>query len=228
LSQLDSSTLGFRAAVRYSISSPTTFMLTTIRQQARFGVSTRDNETVQVLPALLFAPFALINGRAEVGFLSFTPHDPTVPAFKGAVAHTDLGYVLHGVTRFGVQVMRDVIPAPDVKENYTVQTAVTGSITHRISERWDVAGTAARMHLGHGGSGVTLAPGTNADELAGAPTVNVSADMVVHTYTGTLGFYFNRGVRVGCRVEYVTRASALPINAYNNLRVMSFFNLRPQ
>ena len=51
------------------------------------------------------------------------------------VASVNLGYTLMGMTRFGVQVDRDVQFSYEQCEPYYILTGVTGTITQRLSAR---------------------------------------------------------------------------------------------
>jgi hypothetical protein len=187
--------------------------MTVSREESRFQFSpVRDAVAIRYLPGLVFAPTALVTGRAEVGVLRYAPKDPLVRPFTGPVGTVDLGYVLLGVTRFGAQFSRDVVPSIDQLQTYFVQTAISGSVTHRISERWDAVASASRQRLAYHSLLTPAAP-----EAPGARLDFVS------TYGGGIGFYFNRGLRLGTRVERVARDSPTPANRYDNFRVMGSF-----
>ena len=50
--------------------------------------------------AVEFEPFALIKGRASIGYRNFDPLSPGLPDYKGLTANGDLSYTLLGATRF--------------------------------------------------------------------------------------------------------------------------------
>lgn len=210
--ELDSSTIGSHASLRYTVTPKTSVTLTATKQEVRYKFSPkRDNATARLLPGIEFSPTALISGRADVGFLSFSPKDPEIRTFKGLVMHGDLGYVMFGVTRFGVQMSRDVTPSINKDETYFVQTGVGASVTHRISERWDAGAGGNRQRLGYG-AGRLLPDGSSSNRPD-----------FVSTYYANVGFYFARGLRLGVRAESVRRDSVLPISNYKNRRLTSSF-----
>jgi hypothetical protein len=66
-------------------------------QRDRFDASTvRDADSVLVMPAVEFAPDAVIAGRAAAGFKRFNPRDPRVKAFRGLVGSANMAYILLG------------------------------------------------------------------------------------------------------------------------------------
>ena len=46
----------------------------------------------------------------------------------------------------------------------------------------------------------------------------------IKTFAAGIGFYFNRGLRLGLRAESINRTSALRLGRYDNLRLMSSIN----
>lgn len=211
--ELDRTTRAYRATLKYSITPPTALTFTVLEQDSQFQFSPdRDSHSLRIVPGVVFAPFALITGRAEVGFLRLTPRDTRIRRFNGPVAQVDLGYVLMGATRFGVQVSRDVLPSVDRVENYFVQMGVAATVTHRISERWDALVGANQQRLDYGSNATATAAAT----FTGAD--------VVRTYNAGLGFYFSRGLRLGVRGEHASRESGRPNGDYQNVRLMTSIN----
>jgi hypothetical protein len=213
-SELDRNTRGYHAALRFAVTPPTALILTVLREEELFRFSPGRNTTsVRVVPGISFSSDAVITGQAEVGWLSFNPRDTTIRPFKGLVVRADLGYVLLGLTRFQLLVSRDVMPAIDSLEAYFIQNSVTGTITHRISERWDVNVSGSRLHLDFGNGRVLP-----------ATVIAIDRGDLIHTYGAGVGFYFNQGLRLGVRAESVSRDSVLPIGRYDNMRIMSSVN----
>ncbi|MEO8074733.1 MAG: hypothetical protein ABI818_00290, partial [Acidobacteriota bacterium] len=94
-------------------------------------------------------------------------------------------------------------------ENYFVQTGVGGSVTHRISQRWDAQAGATGLRLDYGNNSATPDAAT------------FSGPEFVRTYNAGLGFYFSRGLRVGVRGEHASRASGRSNGDYQNVRFMT-------
>ncbi len=214
---LDRRTRNYRGTLRYAVTPPTTFTLSVSRQEERFRFSPQQNsESVRVVPGLAFAADAVITGRVEVGWLSFTPRSAALRPFTGVVSSVDLGYVFLGLTRLQLAVNRDVTPSIDSVASYALQTGVTGTLTHRVSERWDVNLSARRQRLDFGQ--VRLRSDTD-EAVDRADTVD--------TYTAGIGFYFTQGLRLGVRAESISRKSVLPIGRYDNLRILSSISYAP-
>lgn len=211
--ELDRTTRAYRATLRYSMTPLKAVTLTVLEQDSTFQFSPdRNSHSLRVVPGVVFAPFALITGRAEVGMLRYTPLDTRIRGFSGPVANVDLGYVLLGATRFSVQASRDVVPSVDRVADYFIQMGIAATVTHRISERWDALAGTNRLRLDYGNNATTVAAATA-----------TGAD-IVRSYNAGLGFYFSRGLRVGVRGEHVSRESGNPNFNYQNVRLMTTLN----
>ena len=208
---LDRNTRNYHAVLRYAVTPPTTFTVSVARQEERFRYSSeQDSESVRVVPGIALAADAVVTGKMEVGWLSFKPRGATLRPFTGIVSNVDLGYVFLGLTRFQLAVSRDVTPSIDSVTTYALQTGVTGTITHRVTERWDVNVSATHLRLDFGQVRVLSDTAASFDR---ADTVD--------TYGGGFGFYFNQGLRLGLRAESIRRASVLQAGRYDNLRILS-------
>ncbi len=212
-SALDRDTRTYRAVLQYAVTPPTTLTLTAARQDEQFPYSPEQNsESFRVVPGVTFAADAVVTGSVDVGWLSFTPRNGTFGTFNGVVSSVDLGYVFLGVTRFQLMANRDVTPSIDRFSTYALQTNLRGTITHRVSEQWDVTASAAHTRLDFTQLRDVL------PDVGGEPVVD-RAD-TVYTFSGGIGFYFNQGLRLGLKVESIRRESLRPIDRYDNLRVM--------
>lgn len=209
-SALDRNSRGYRGTIRYAVTPPTTLSLRVARQEEEFSVpSPQDNVTLRVIPGIALSPDALITGDLQVGWLSFKPNDPAVPTSDIVIAAGNLAYVFLGVTRLQLSVNRDVVPSIETTTKYAVQSSYTGTITHRVSDRWDITATGSHLRLDFG----------QVASRVGSTSTESRAD-TVRTFGGGLGVYFSRGLRVGVRAESMTRKSALPLGNYDNVRVM--------
>lgn len=211
---LDRNSQNYHAVLRYAVTPPTTITLSVASQEERFRLSPeRDSRSLRVVPGISFAADALITGRVEVGWLSFNPTSASLRPFNGVVSTVDVGYVFLGLTRLQLAVNRDLTPSVDSFSAYALQTGITGTVTHRVSERWDVKASATHLKLDFG----------QVRALSDTTTSFDRAD-TVDTYAAGLGFYFNQGLRLGLRAESIRRASALPLGRYDNLLIMSSIN----
>jgi hypothetical protein len=208
---LDRRSRNYRATLRFAVTPPTTFTLSVARQEERFRFSPQqDSQSLRVVPGLAFATDAVITGRIEVGWMSFKPRSAALRPFTGVVSNVDVGYVFLGLTRVQLAINRDVTPSIDSLSSYALQTGVTGTLTHRVSERWDVNLSARRQRLDFG----QVRPRS---EIDGA----VDRADTIDTYSAGIGFYFTQGLRIGVRAESIRRKSVLPIGRYDNLRILS-------
>ncbi len=98
----------------------------------------RDSSGIRVVPGVEFKPLALISGSAKVGFRQLDFKNPAIPDYTGPVASVNLAYTLMGMTRFGVQVDRDVLYSFEQTQPYYVLTGIIGTITQGLSRTWDV------------------------------------------------------------------------------------------
>lgn len=208
---LDRKTRRYQGLLRYNVTPPTTLTVNVARQEDRFRFTPAQNSSsLRVVPGVVFAADSVISGDLQVGWMSFEPESAALRPFTGVVASGSLGYVLLGLTRFQVSVNRDVTPSIDRDATYALQTGVTGTITHRVSERWDVNASASHLRMDFG-------------EIAPLLPSDVAVDRVdtINSYGGGIGFYFTRGLRIGIRAESIQRDSVVSANRYDNLRILS-------
>src|SRR5205823_2749531 len=118
------------------------------REQDRFEFSPlRDSDSTRMTAGLKFEPFALIKGSARIGYRDFQPVRGEVPSFQGITADVDLSYTLSGMSKFGVQVGRDVQYSFEINQPYYVQTGISASIAQQIFGPVDVAGRIGTQRL---------------------------------------------------------------------------------
>ena len=200
------------AAFRYALTPLTTFVTAADVVQERFDFSPiRDSDGFRIVPGLEFAATALINGSAHVGFRRLTMKAAGMPDYTGPVASIDLGYTLLGITRFAVQVQRDVEYPYDPTQPYYLLTGVTGSVSQAVGGPWSVQARAGIQRLayqtadlsGVGGAGSTVAGRVDA----------------VRSYGGGVGYKLGPSTRLGVNADYYTRRSELFLQQYRGLRV---------
>jgi Putative beta-barrel porin 2 len=157
--------------VRYVATPLTTFGVFGEQQQDRFEFSPVKNaDSFRVMPVVEFKPFALISGRASVGYRKVTFIQSGAPDFAGPVAQVDLQYTLLGRTTFSVSARRDLDFSFYDDQNYLIGN-LGGGITHRLSSGWDVRGSVDTYRLTYRnrfpGQGVAEPPRENGVSLRG-------------------------------------------------------------
>ncbi len=122
--QLNHATDVASASARFAFTPLTTVSVDVEAQRDRFESSAiRDANSMRIMPAVEFAPDAVVTGRAAAGFRQFSPLDPRLKKFSGFVGTARLGYVLLGATRFAFEATRDVNYFFDPLAPYFVVTA---------------------------------------------------------------------------------------------------------
>jgi hypothetical protein len=208
----------YTVSARHALTPLTTIFLDTEYVREKFDYDfVRNSAGFRLLPGVEFKPLALISGTARVGYRRLDFDSPTVPDYSGVVASVNLGYTLMGVTRFGIQVDRDVQFSYEQREPYYVLTGLTGTITQRLSNSWDLQARAGNQQLTY----------RTALVIEGAPGPGFSpsfpagrTDNVVF-YGGGAGYRLGPGLRLGVNVDYYTRRSDIQINQYEGLRIGS-------
>jgi hypothetical protein len=202
----------YNGSVRYALTP-----LTTLLADVEYVVETfdyekiRDSSGMRVVPGVEFKPLALISGSAKVGFRQLDFENSAIPDFTGAVASVNLAYTLMGMTRFGVQVDRDVQYSYEQTQPYYVLTGLVGTITQRLSRTWDVQARAGNQRLDY----------RRLVEIPSVPGVELPPariDTVVF-YGGGIGYRVGTDVRVGFNLDYYTRKSDRETRQYEGLKV---------
>jgi hypothetical protein len=202
------------ALFRYALTPLTTFVTAVDVVQERFDFSPiRDSDGFRVVPGLEFAATALISGSAHVGFRRLTMKTAGVPDYTGPVAAIDLGYALLGLTRFAIQVRRDVEYSFDPAQPYYLLTGVTGSVSQAVGGPWSIEARAGIQRLAYqtvdlSGSGVA------GSAVAGRVDV-------VRSYGAGVGYKLGPSTRIGVNADYYTRRSEIFLQQYQGLRVGS-------
>ncbi len=133
--------------VRYTVTPLTTFGLFGEQQQDRFQFAANKNaDSYRIEPFVEFKPFALIGGRASLGYRNVTFIQSGAPDFQGPVGQIDLNYTLLGRTVLSVNARRDLEFSLYNDQNYLIGT-IGGGITHRLNAGWDVRGSVAAYRL---------------------------------------------------------------------------------
>jgi hypothetical protein len=199
-----STTAGFR--LRNQVTPLTSVDVTVDRIEDRFEFSPqRDADSTAMNVGVKFDPFALIKGRATVGYRVFEPASPEVPEYSGVTLAVDLSYVLLGSTRFSVQATRDVSYSIDVNQPYYLQTGITTSIAQQLFGPVDIVGQFAKQRLSYR---------TRADAIF------ASLDRVDHVISYGIGFgyHLGRDLRIGVNVDQSKRESPIVFREYDGLK----------
>jgi hypothetical protein len=191
---------------RHELTPLTSVTLDVSKQQDRFDFNPlRDSDSTQVTAGLKFTPDALISGSAQFGYRRFKPLAADVPGYKGGTVSVNLGYVLLGTTKMGVQVARDVQYSFDVDRPYFLLSALSGTIAQQLFGPVDVEGRMGRQRLAY-----RMRDGVTTGLL----------DLVDHTrtYGGGVGYHLGVDLRLAFNVEHQSRVSGVDGRSYGALR----------
>ena len=205
--RLNRRTENYGAQARYQLTPLTTLTLLADSVRERFSeFPLRDNNGFRILPGVEFGKYALIQGKAQVGYRTFDTIAPVMPDFSGLVANAELSYAFRGMTRFTVGVSRDIYFSFEVLEPFYIQPGLTLSVTQQVSGPWDVQARSGWYRLNY----------QQAKPLEGA----TSAGRVDHynTFGGGVGYRVGRDIRVGFNVDYFRRESILYTQSFKGLR----------
>jgi hypothetical protein len=212
---LNHTSAGEGVAVRYLATPFSTLSMEMERDRDRFELSPdRDSDSIRIVPSITFSPLALVSGRAAVGFQRRRFLTSGEPDFSGTVAFVDLNYTLLARTRFTVAARRELEYSYLVGQHEYLDAEVTGSVTQRIGDAWDVGGSLGRARLTY--------PRRATPTTAGAPEPPVFPDETILTRGLDVGYNVGRA-RIGFHVERRERATdGGPLfRGYERLRIGS-------
>ena len=205
---LDRRVENFGGKLRYKLSSLTTLTLLADGVRERYTQAVdRNNDGYRILPGVEFDPFALVKGKAEVGYRKLDTATAGMPDFSGLVADLELSYVLLGRTRFTVGASRDIHFSYDVGEPFYVQPGVAVRVTQQVGGPWDLQARGSWYRLDY--------------QRAETRSLDLDAQGRVdryQTYGGGVGCKVGRDIRVGINLDYVRRESVMPGQSYDGLR----------
>jgi hypothetical protein len=201
--RLDRDATTFGLSVHRSVTPLTTWIVEGEQQHDRFTLSPeRDADALKVVTGFEFKPFALVSGKAVIGYRQFNTTSTVVPNYTGPVASADLGYVFRA-TRLTARVARDVTYSFEALEPYYLLTDLGFTVTQRLNRRWDVVGRAARQALDYKAVGVLTAP----DRTDRARQVG-----------GGVGYHVGEIMRLGLDTEFASRRSPITNRSYDGWR----------
>ncbi|HZA36496.1 MAG TPA: outer membrane beta-barrel protein [Vicinamibacterales bacterium] len=201
--RLDRDATTFGLSVRRDVTPLTTWTVEGEQQHDRFVLSPeRDADALRVVTGFEFKPFALISGKAVVGYRRFDTASLVVPNYTGPVASADVAYVLRA-TRFTARVERDVTYSFEALEPYYLLTDLGVTVTQRLTTRWDVVGRAAGQVLDYKAVGALSAPDrTDRGRQVG----------------GGVGYHVGEIMRLGLDTEFASRRSPITNRSYDGWR----------
>lgn len=190
---------------RFKLTALTTFALGAETRQDRFRFdTTRNSNSVSVLPGFEFKPLALISGRVFVGFKRFDALDAIVPDYSGPVAAVDATYIT-GPTQVVVKVNRDLTYSYETVQPYYALTDRTLVVTQRITPSWDLVGRGAWQSLDY-------------RQLLSIQNLSERTD-TIRQYGGGVGYRVGQTMRVGFDAVYFRRTSTqIALRGYKGLR----------
>jgi hypothetical protein len=194
--------------VRVTLTPLTTLLLRSNVIQERFDESPfRDTDSVGGMAGFELRPFALISGKALVGYRSMTSVSGELPAFAGVIADVAVKYIWRDMTQIGVDVLRNVEPSFDEARPYYVLTSGMLTVTQALALQWDVVGRIGRDAFDYH------------ERVGGADPVLARGDRdYVETVGSGLGYRLNPDLRVGFDVNYHRRRSTTLTRPYEGLR----------
>jgi hypothetical protein len=181
---------------RYELTPLTTFVLDTDFVRDRFELSNlRDTDSIRVMPGFEFKPFALISGRAFVGYRQFDPSSVTLPDYRGLVASVDATYVRNS-TRFQAKVDKDVAYSYAINHPYYALLDTGLTVTQRVTRAWEVVGRGSRQSLVYRQLSSSGATGDQPTDRG-------------YAYGGGIGYLVAETFRLGFDANYYTRRSEI-------------------
>ncbi|MGH9163670.1 MAG: outer membrane beta-barrel protein, partial [Vicinamibacteraceae bacterium] len=196
---------GVDLAVRQRLTPLTTAVVRASGERHRFDLnSIRNTDSFHLTTGFELDQFALIRGRAFVGYRRLTPAGGGgLPGFSGATADIDVAYTAPTDTRLSLGVSSDVNYSFELEYPYYVQTGWTISVLQRLTSRWDVLVRGGHDRVGYRGESA-LVPGQR-------------VDFVDHV-GGGIGYQLGHDTRLGFDVLSYHRRTDLPDRGYRAIR----------
>lgn len=191
--------------VRHAMTPLTTFVVMADAIQDRFVTdTTRNADSIRVMPGFELKPFALISGKVFAGFRHFNVLNENTPDYDGFVALINASYVI-AATKIDAQFNRDVTYSFETTTPYYALTDVAVTVTERITYKWDVVGRAGHQTLDY-----------RATSNIGNVPERVDSGVM---YGMGIGFRPGETMRLGFDVNYYHRdSSVVDYRDYDGLR----------
>ena len=171
----------------------------------------RNSESFSVMPGVELKPLALLSGHAFVGVKRFDPDAGALPDYTGVVADVAVGWIVRDLTRFNVNVSRNVEYSFEATEPYFLLTEFGLDVRQMLGYQWDVVGRAGTSRLAYQRMAVD-----------GATASSGRTDWV-DFYGGGVGRRLGENVRIGFDVDRVARRSTLAFREYQGFRIGGSF-----
>lgn len=190
---------------RYALTPLTTLVVNGEGIQDRFDTeASRNADSVRVLAGFELKPFALISGKASVGFRRFDVLDSATPDFNGIIAAVDARYVLRA-TQFATRVNRDITYSYEVTTPYYALTDLNLQVTQRVTTSWDLLARTGTQWLGYRRVATGAALPDRVDRG--------------YVYGGGIRYRVGDTGSIGVDVNYSERNSSSAVRSFNGLRV---------
>ena len=190
---------------RWQRTALSTFVFSTEIRNVRFARSPdRNSDNLVVTVGGEFHPRALISGSGAIGVRRFAGRGPAVTDATAVVAQADLSYRLPANTTVTFEAERDILYSFRRDDAFYVINRYGVAVTHRLGASFDVTGRLVADAYDYQGA---------TGRIEGTRSVE-----------GTLGYYLNRGTRVGFRVRRITRDSASARWRYEGLEAGVVFD----
>jgi hypothetical protein len=203
--QLNRTTTTTALTARHQITPLTALTLDVGREQQRFALSPlRDADSTTAAIGIKLDRFALVKGTASIGYQSFQPVSPSLPAYRGPIASAGLSYVAFGTTRLTLDATREVQPSFDIDQPYYLRTGASISLARQLVRRVDVIGRLGVQKLAY------------RDRVG---VINLARDRLdnVNTFGGGVGYHLANGMRIGFNIDQQHRSSPLANREYHGL-----------
>ena len=197
--------------LRFKLTPLTTFAVNAGGSADRFSLDPiRNSDSIKVLSGFELKPFALISGKALVGYRRFNALDPGVPDYTGLVAAVDANYTV-SVTRLAVKFNRDLDYSYEPVQPYYALTDIVVSATERVTHAWDIVARGGWQSLAY-------------SQLVSATPFPDRVDKT-RLYGAGIGYWVGEILRIGVDANYYQRTSdTLTQHGYEGLRVGASFS----
>jgi hypothetical protein len=187
--------------------------VTVDRRRDRFDLgSERDSNSLGISSGLEFKPFALVSGRAFVGWNRVELLGTGAPSFRGLVTSVDLAYTLLGATRLTVQAERGLSYSAMRDQHAFLLAGVKGSIVRRMGANWDIGGRVGRHRASYGFFDLSSQQGSVAQSSAPRREHEIFRE-----YGGQLGYLVGPDTRIALDVVRYRRRSTLDASRQYNV-----------
>jgi len=209
--QLNRSRNAVAAGARFRVTPLTTLLIAAEMQQDRFDrVPLRDADSLRFGPSIAIDTGGTMSGDMTAGYRMFTPRDPALSGYRGLVAAGRLHYTLRSVTRFDMEVERDVDFSFDPNQPYYLESGGRLVVTQRLLGPLDIIGIGERRDL--------------RNQRAGSASFDGRHEITT-SLGGGVGFHIQRDMRLALTYERTERTSSEPVTRnFERTRILGSFN----